>query len=122
MSCKPISDKRLQELHAEHGYDFPPQTETLDKLYLEWSNFTGAKTARELQLEAQLEDRDMLYEAGITAARNEITELQAQLAEIKYIDGRRSSGLSTESQINFNRGWNRLHSILQAILREKDHE
>ena len=73
MSCKPISDKRLQELHAEHGDDFPPQTETLDKLYLEWSNFTGAKTARELQLEAQLaavrewfdspsEDLDDLYE------------------------------------------------------------
>jgi len=27
------------------------QTETLDKLYLEWSQFTQAKTARELQLE-----------------------------------------------------------------------
>jgi len=30
-------------------------TETLDKLYLEWSQFTGAKTARELQLEAENE-------------------------------------------------------------------
>ena len=37
------------------GDDPTPQTETLDKLYLEWSQFTGAKTARELQLEAQLE-------------------------------------------------------------------
>ena len=30
------------------------ETETLDKLYLEWSQFTKAKTKRELQLEAAL--------------------------------------------------------------------
>jgi len=29
-------------------------TETLDKLYLEWSQITGARTARELQMEAAL--------------------------------------------------------------------
>ena len=31
------------------------QTETLDKLYLEWSQFTKAKTAKELKLEARIE-------------------------------------------------------------------
>lgn len=31
-------------------------TETLDKLYLEWSQFTGAKTARELKLEKQKQE------------------------------------------------------------------
>lgn len=31
-------------------------TETLDKMYLEWSQFTKAKTARELMLESLLRD------------------------------------------------------------------
>ena len=30
------------------------QTETLDKLYLEWSQFTTAKTDKQIQLEASL--------------------------------------------------------------------
>lgn len=30
------------------------KTETLDKLYLEWSQFTKAKTHRELKLEEQI--------------------------------------------------------------------
>lgn len=31
------------------------QTETLDRLYLEWSQFTKAKTRRELELEKAIE-------------------------------------------------------------------
>lgn len=30
------------------------QTETLDKLYLEWSQFTNARTAREIKMEKAL--------------------------------------------------------------------
>lgn len=30
------------------------QTETLDKLYLEWSQFTKARTAREIKLQARI--------------------------------------------------------------------
>lgn len=32
-----------------------PQTETLDRLYLEWSQFTRARTRRELELQKPLE-------------------------------------------------------------------
>ena len=32
------------------------ETETLDKLYLEWSQFTSARTFRELQLSRALKD------------------------------------------------------------------
>jgi hypothetical protein len=35
-------------------------TETLDKAYLEYSNITNAKTAKELRLEQQLAERDEL--------------------------------------------------------------
>lgn len=36
------------------------QTETLDRLYLEWSQFTKARTARELQRDAAYAERDQL--------------------------------------------------------------
>jgi len=46
--------------------DTKATTETLDKLYLEWSQFTGAKTRREIELQAQVEalgiHRDILAE------------------------------------------------------------
>lgn len=32
------------------------ETETLDKIYLEWSQFTGARTGRELKLKKALVD------------------------------------------------------------------
>ena len=54
MSCKPVSKERLKEAQ-KILWGESPETETLDKLYLEWSQFTQAKTAREIQLEAQLD-------------------------------------------------------------------
>lgn len=33
-------------------------TETLDKLYLEWSQFTKSKTAREIELEATIKTQN----------------------------------------------------------------
>ena len=92
MSCKPVSKERL-EYAREVLWGGEPESETLDKLYLEWSQFTRAKTARELQLEAQLEDRDMLYEAGITAAREEIAKLEAQLEAVRLLPEKWSHGL-----------------------------
>lgn len=46
-------------------------TETLDKLYLEWSQFTTAQTAKEINLERQLD-----------AARKEIDELKRTIDEL----------------------------------------
>lgn len=41
------------------------ETETLDKIYLEWSQFATAKTGRELAFEAQLaEAQDALSGRG----------------------------------------------------------
>jgi hypothetical protein len=34
----------------------PMETETLDKLYLEWSQFTKARTRRELSMQAALSE------------------------------------------------------------------
>ncbi|MEM1191518.1 MAG: hypothetical protein AAGI72_23505 [Pseudomonadota bacterium] len=33
-----------------------PQTETLDRLYLEWSQFTGARNTREIELAREIEN------------------------------------------------------------------
>lgn len=56
------------------------QTETLDKLYLEWSQFTKAKTGRETQLENLIRE--------IVGADS--YQSQAALAELALadIDGR----------------------------------
>jgi hypothetical protein len=48
------------------------QTETLDKLYLEWSQFTKAKTARELYLESLIKE----------IAESKSWESQSALAEL----------------------------------------
>ena len=52
--------------------EIPLQTETLDKLYLEWSQFTQAKTGRELFLERQIRE--------IAASKS--WEEQAAMAEL----------------------------------------
>lgn len=49
------------------------ETETLDRLYLEWSQFTGARTRRELEMQAKCD----LYDAAI----REIAALRARQAE-----------------------------------------
>ena len=54
MSCKPVSKERALEAQ-KILWGESPETETLDKLYLEWSQFTQAKTAREIQLQARLD-------------------------------------------------------------------
>lgn len=41
-------------------------TETLDKLYLEWSQFTYAKTRREIDLERQLQEARATIESNAT--------------------------------------------------------
>lgn len=40
-----------------------PTTETLDRLYLEWSQFTGARTRREIELKRQLAEANETIEA-----------------------------------------------------------
>ena len=37
-----------------------PNTETLDKLYLEWSQFTRARTGREMELEMRLAEANRI--------------------------------------------------------------
>ena len=44
------------------------ETETLDKLYLEWSQFTEARTAREIRLAKTLAVRDDHLEKVLKAA------------------------------------------------------
>jgi|GEM_PF-5886926 len=52
------------------------QTETLDKLYLEWSQFTKAKTGRELRLENKIRE----------IAQSKSWEEQAVMAELALAD------------------------------------
>ncbi|MCI5045463.1 MAG: hypothetical protein MRY72_12260 [Aquisalinus sp.] len=40
------------------------QTETLDKLYLEWSQYTGARTGREIALAGALEQLLNYFDAN----------------------------------------------------------
>lgn len=58
------------------------QTETLDKLYLEWSQFTQAKTAKELALEAALSAKDAAHAIALAEAvlkaRNEDADVWGQ--------------------------------------------
>ena len=48
------------------------KTETLDKLYLEWSQFTKAKTKRELDLEKLLHDAQFQLINGSVASRSNL--------------------------------------------------
>jgi hypothetical protein len=45
-------------------------TETLDKLYLEWSQFTRARTAREITLVKALEE--IIKEVGTSTRANKL--------------------------------------------------
>ena len=49
---------------------------TLDRLYLEWSRHTGAKTARELELERQLAELQAKHDALVELMRTVRMELE----------------------------------------------
>lgn len=66
------------------------QTETLDKLYLEWSQFTQAKTMKELALEAglaaaqaEVEEWKLLSARETTVLTNECNRLRAESAALR---------------------------------------
>jgi hypothetical protein len=45
---------RLQKVSENSSSTNISETETLDKMYLEWSQFTSARTARELELQKRI--------------------------------------------------------------------
>ena len=63
-----------------------PNTETLDKLYLEWSQFTQARTGREMELEVRLAEanqiikvlRGLLLEAEQGVSHDDEKELRQE--------------------------------------------
>ena len=65
------------------------ETATLDKLYLEWSQFTTAKTARDLENEKRITELEAEvhagYEAGWHALRQERDNLKKQLEAVNRI-------------------------------------
>lgn len=63
------------------------QTETLDKMYLEWSRFTKAKTERELRLEAALEKIETfgMHDAPATFPGSESDWQQQRISEMKKV-------------------------------------
>lgn len=58
-------------------------TETLDKLYLEWSNFTQARTKRELELEARI----LVLEEALRKLTNEVAAIGAFAFDIRELIG-----------------------------------
>jgi hypothetical protein len=61
------------------------ETETLDKLYLEWSQFTQARTARELNLESaihQLTEHVSIQNGKIESQAEELKFLRQAIEEV----------------------------------------
>jgi len=64
-------------------------TETIDRLYLELSQFTSAKTRREIELECTVEQQ-LQYGKELKAQRDNMTKevqsLRRQLCDLKAVD------------------------------------
>ena len=56
------------------------ETETLDKLYLEWSQFTNARTSRELSARDLLKDIEFAYRNKLKSSdKKRIQQVTADL-------------------------------------------
>lgn len=67
----------------------PKDTETIDRLFLELSQFTKAKTNREIELE-NIRDQQLQWGKELTAQRDQMTKevqsLRRQLCDLKDVD------------------------------------
>ena len=80
----------IEEIKARHEFYIPykaadPSNHVLTQLLTTLTLMhkdRGKLLKMVAELQAQLKDREMLYEAGITAARGDIAKLEAQLAEL----------------------------------------
>ena len=67
----------------------PKDTEIIDRLFLELSQFTNAKTKREIELE-NIRDQQLQWGKELTAQRDQMTKevqsLRRQLCDLKAVD------------------------------------